>query len=145
MIQMDTVAFGDVFTFTGVDIFTKEADVVLRPGVTSKDGAAFLQTTMTRRFSGPVQVVQTDSGPEFKGAFAKLVPQYCVRHRIARPYKKNEQAYIESFNRTLRKECLGGPPIGWRSCRPSVSRCVPFWTDIIIITRISGSPRCDRP
>lgn len=33
--------------------------------------------------------------------------QYCARHRIARPYKKNEQAYIESFNRTLHKECLG--------------------------------------
>lgn len=24
-----------------------------------------------------------------------------------RPYKKNEQAFIESFNRTVRKECLG--------------------------------------
>jgi transposase InsO family protein len=35
------------------------------------------------------------------------VLHYCARHRIARPYKKNEQAYIESFNRTLRKECLG--------------------------------------
>ena len=25
----------------------------------------------------------------------------------ARPYRKNEQSYIESFNRTVRKECLG--------------------------------------
>ena len=32
---------------------------------------------------------------------------YCDRHRIARPYKKTEQAYIESFNCTLPKECLG--------------------------------------
>ena len=62
---------------------------------------------MTRRFTGPVQIIQTDGGPEFKGAFAQLVHQYCTRHRVARPYKKNEQAYIESFNRTLRKECLG--------------------------------------
>jgi len=107
VIQMDTVAFGEVFAFTGVDIYTKEADVLLRPGLTSEDGAAFLHTAMTRRFTGPVQIVQTDDGPEFKGAFAQLVPQYCARHRIARPYKKNEQAYIESFNRTLRKECLG--------------------------------------
>jgi len=104
---MDTVAFGEVLAFTGVDIYTKEADVVLRPGLTSEDGAAFLHTAMTRRFTGLVQIVQTDGGPEFKGAFAQLVPQYCARHRIARPYKKTEQAYIESFNRTLRKECLG--------------------------------------
>jgi len=32
--------------------------------------------------------------------------EYADRHRVARPHKKNEQAYIESFNRSLRKECL---------------------------------------
>lgn len=107
VIQMDTVVFGEVIAFTGVDIYTMEADVVLLPSLTSEDGAAFLHTAMTRRFTGLVQIIQTDGGTEFKGAFAQRVLQYCVRHRIARPYKKNEQAYIESFNRTLRKECLG--------------------------------------
>lgn len=62
---------------------------------------------MARHFTGGVEVLQTDGGSEFKGAFARQARDYCVRHRIARPYKKNEQAYIESFNRTLRKECLG--------------------------------------
>jgi transposase InsO family protein len=38
---------------------------------------------------------------------AATAQQYCQHPRIARPYKKNEQAYIESFNRSLRKECLG--------------------------------------
>lgn len=107
VIQMDTVAFGHVFAFTGIDIYTKEADVVLRPALTSDDGAVFLQAAMVRRFTGRVDVLQTDGGPEFKGAFAQRARAYCDRHRIARPYKKNEQAYIESFNRTLRKECLG--------------------------------------
>lgn len=107
VIQMDTVAFGHLFAFTGVDIYTKEAEVVLRPSLTSDDGAAFLRTAMARRFTGRVEVLQTDGGPEFKGAFAHQARAYCDRHRIARPYKKNEQAYIESFNRTLRKECLG--------------------------------------
>lgn len=107
VIQMDTVAFGHLFAFTGVDIYTKEAEVVLRPSLTSDDGAAFLQTAMARRFTGRVEVLQTDGGPEFKGAVAQQARTYCERHRIARPYKKNEQAYIESFNRTLRKECLG--------------------------------------
>lgn len=80
---------------------------MLRPTLTSDDGAAFLRTAMSRRFTGRVEVLQTDGGPEFKGAFAQQARTYCDRHRIARPYKKNEQAYIESFNRTLRKECLG--------------------------------------
>lgn len=80
---------------------------MLRPALTSDDGAAFLQTAIARRFTGRVEVLQTDGGPEFKGAFAQQARAYCDRRRIARPYKKNEQAYIESFNRTLRKECLG--------------------------------------
>ena len=40
VIQMDTVAFGSVFAFTGIDMYTKEAEVVLRPTLTSEDGAA---------------------------------------------------------------------------------------------------------
>ena len=107
VIQMDTVTFGRLFAFTGVDIYTKEAEVMLRPTLTSDDGAAFLHTAMARRFTGRVEILQTDEGPEFKGAVAQQARDYCDRHRIARPYTKNEQAYIERFNRTLRKECLG--------------------------------------
>ena len=66
---------------------------------TSDDGAALLQTALSRCFRGPVEVLQTDGGPECKGAVAQQARAYCDRHRIARPYKKNEQAYIESFNR----------------------------------------------
>jgi transposase len=107
VIQMDTVAFGGVFAFTGIDIYTKEAAVMRRPALTSEDGAACLQRAMAHCFTGHVAVRQTDGGPEFKGTFAQQARTYCARHRIARPYKKNEQAYIASFNRTLRKECFG--------------------------------------
>lgn len=64
------------------------------------DGAAFLQTAMSRRFTGRVEVLQTDGGPECKGALAKPVRDYGARHRSARPYKKNEPADSERFNRT---------------------------------------------
>lgn len=107
VVQMDTVDFGDLFAFSGIDIFTKEADVVLRPSLTSQDGLVFLKTSMERRFGGHAQLIQTDGGPEFKDEFEIHVLEYAERHRIARPYKKNEQAFIESFNRSLRKECLG--------------------------------------
>jgi transposase len=107
VIQMDTVDFGGLFAFTAVDIFSREADVLLRPALTAEHGAAFLHRCMRRRFNRFVQVVQTDGGSEFEAEFARQVWRYCQQHRIARPYKKNEQAHIESFNRTLRKECLG--------------------------------------
>lgn len=106
VIQMDTVDFGEVFAFTGVDIFAKDVAVGLYPDLTSASGARFLAHAMESRYkhSG---LIQADGGPEFKDEFKKIVLKYTDRFRVARPYKKNEQAYIESFNRTLMKECLG--------------------------------------
>ena len=107
VIQMDTVLFGKVFAFTAVDIYTRESDVPLRPALEALDGKAFLECCMPRRFDGFAEIIQTDGGSEFKREFCETVDKYCHRHRVARPYKKNEQSYIESFNRSLRKECLG--------------------------------------
>lgn len=107
VIQMDTIDFGELFAFTGIDIFTREADIFMAPALTAEQGYHFLKQSMMRRFGGHVQLLQTDGGPEFKETFKSHVHEFCDRHRVARPYKKNEQAYIESFNRTVRKECLG--------------------------------------
>ena len=107
VIQMDTIDFGDLFAFTGIDIFTREADILMAPALTASYGYQFLQQSMERRFGGHVTLLQTDGGPEFKEEFKTHVHEYCDRHRVARPYKKNEQSYVESFNRTVRKECLG--------------------------------------
>lgn len=107
VVQMDTLDFGEVYAFTGIDIFTKEADILLAPELTAKFGYQFLAQSMERRFNGFVHLIQTDGGPEFKDQFKKNIKRFCDRHRIARPYRKNEQSFVESFNRTVRKECLG--------------------------------------
>jgi transposase len=105
VIQMDTIDFGQVFAFTAIDIHTREGQVVLQPGITAEHGRAALETLMA--YFGHCQVIQTDGGSEFEAEFAQLVPTYAAQHRIARPYKKNEQAFIECFNLIVRKECLG--------------------------------------
>jgi transposase len=106
VVQMDSVDFGEVFAFTGVDIYTKEAQVCLYSSLTALDGLNFLRYSFKQRYKH-TELLQTDGGPEFKAEFKKGVFEYADRHRVARPYKKNEQAFIESFNRSLRKECLG--------------------------------------
>ena len=107
VVQTDTVHFGQVFAFTAVDIYSREADVLLRPSLLAVDGAAFLKVAMPRRFGGFVQTIQTDGGSEFEAEFRQAAVGFCRWHRVARPYKKNEQSFIESFNRTVRSECLG--------------------------------------
>ena len=118
VVPMDTVMFGSLFAFTAIDIYTKEADILVAPALTAAYGCAFLEQAMARRFNGWVELIQTDGGSEFKESFAHRVQTYCRRHRVAQPYKKNEQEYIESFNRTMRKECQG-----WlHDCREDLSR-----------------------
>ena len=107
VMQMDSILLGGLYAFTGIDIYTREADILVAPALTAVYGRAFLEQAMARRFGGHVALIQTDGGSEFKDVFLAQVSAYCNRHRVARPYKKNEQAYIESFNRTVRKECLG--------------------------------------
>jgi len=107
IVQMDTVDFGDIFAFTAIDIVARDADVFIAPNLTSHQGHKFLDFCMPRRFDGYVNLIQTDGGPEFKEEFSDHVLEYCDKRRVSRAYKKNEQSFIESFNRTVRKECLG--------------------------------------
>lgn len=112
VIQMDSVHFGTVYAFTSVDTFTRDVAVKLYSSLTSTDGLDFLNHAFKSKF-GHTELLQTDGGPEFKGEFRRNVFTYANRFRVARPYKKNEQSYIESFNRSLRKECLG-----WGQLKP---------------------------
>lgn len=107
VVQMDTLDLGEVYAFTAIDTWSKEALVVMRPALTAQDGQAALEV-LAQRF-GSVRVLQTDGGSEFEKEFAQVVHRYAQAHVIARPYKKNDQAFIECFNGTLRREEFGYP------------------------------------
>ena len=105
VIQYDTVDLGELYAYTAIDIFTKEPSVLLTEDLTSASGvAAFWYHYQT---FGKVLLHQSDEGPEFMGDFPVVVTAGGASHRYARPYKKNDQAYIENFNRSLRSECVG--------------------------------------
>jgi transposase len=142
VIQMDTIDFGDVFAFTAIDTYTREGQVVLQPGITAEYGEAALKAFMA--YFGHCQVLQTDGGSEFEAEFAALAPTFADQHRIARPYKKNEQAFIECFNLIVRKECLG-----WEKYTsdqiPSLQRDVQPWLDYYHFDRPSMAFHPMRP
>lgn len=112
ILQHDTVDFGQLFAFTGIDIFTREAQVVIANSLDANSGSHALHQQMN--YFESVNLMQKDGGPEFGKEWEETAKLYCQKIRTSRPYRKNEQAYIESFNRTLRKECLG-----WRHYRKS--------------------------
>jgi transposase InsO family protein len=101
VVQHDTVNFGEIFAYTSIDIFTKEPAVVMGTDLTAATGVWALR--LQQAYFGHVDLHKSDQGSEFQKDF----PTVCGNHRYARPYRKNDQSYIENFNRSLRKECLG--------------------------------------
>jgi hypothetical protein len=100
---MDIIDFGGLFAFTGVDIYTREADIFLAPELTAHYGYQFLERSMLRRFDGHVHLLQTDGGLEFKDEFKAHAGAFCDRHRISRPTRKTNNAIlrvlIEAFGK----------------------------------------------
>jgi len=105
VIQTDTVDFGGVYAFTAIDTYTKEASVIIRPRITAQDGQTALKEQL--QYFEKIDHIQRDGGSEFKKEWQQYAEQHIPSIRTARPYKKNEQAFIERFNGILRKECLG--------------------------------------
>jgi transposase InsO family protein len=58
-------------------------------------------------YYGDTELHQSDNGSEFRSDFVAAVEDTGAKHRYSRPYRKNEQAHIENFNKSLRSECLG--------------------------------------
>lgn len=104
-IQTDTVDFGQIFAFTAIDTYTKEVSVVLKEELTAKAGKEALQEQL--KYFKTIKHIQKDGGSEFKREWQDYAKRHIQSIRTARPYKKNEQAFIERFNGILRKECLG--------------------------------------
>ena len=110
-IQVATVDFGEVYAFTAIDTYTREASVILKTELNAKSGEEALVEQL--KFFGEMKGIQRDGGPEFMAEWEQLAKSFTDRIRTSRPYKKNDQAFIERFNGVLRKECLG-----WSKYRP---------------------------
>jgi len=105
VVQIDTVILGEIFAFTCIDTYTKEGVVVIQDTLTADKGRNTMETLLYRW--NTIDHLQRDGGPEFKAECEQYLQEHVGELRTARPYRKNEQAFIEKFNATLRKECVG--------------------------------------
>lgn len=105
VVEHDTVDLGELYAYTAMDIFTKEPSVYIGTDLEMETGAQAL--AYHNQSYGFVELQQSDNGSEFQTLFREAVEATGSRHRYSRPYKKNEQAHIENFNKALRNECFG--------------------------------------
>ncbi len=105
MIQADTVDLGELFAYTAIDIFTREVSVVLGNSLEAKEGAKCIRRIFNHL--GSCQIFQTDNGSEFGKECSRVIHQFSLKHRKIHTRRKNENAFIESFHCSLKKECVG--------------------------------------
>lgn len=131
VVEHDTVDLGGgKYAYTSIDVFTKEPCVIIAEDLTMQTGKnAFLKQ---KSFYGPVDLHQSDNGSEFQSAFVEAVLASDghngkrSRHRYSRPYKKNEQAHIENFNKSLRAECFPDADYGKESIEDLQKRATAY-------------------
>lgn len=104
VIQVDKIDLGFLWVHNFIDCCTREVVSVVVTDESSK--SALAAGKLARSYFGQVEWLQSDNGSEYKGHFNKLKGWYQNRRRIT-PGKKEENGFVESFNRTLRKECVG--------------------------------------
>jgi transposase InsO family protein len=107
VIQIDNIDLGELFIHNFIDTFTREVVSVVVLEKTAEMATKALEEAMD--YFGSSVWIQTDNGSEYKKEFRPKANRYCEKLRQITPGQKEENGFVESFNRTLRKEC-----VGWR-------------------------------
>lgn len=112
LIQIDTVHYvnplnhSKLYIYTVIDLYTRMAYARISPNLTEKGATeTILEAQKFMGFS--FKMVQSDNGAEFQTHFQGWLNGKGIKTRHSRVRHPNDDAHIERFNRTLRKECIG--------------------------------------
>jgi len=114
-LQLDTIHFANwktkqrYYVYTLIDLKSRWTYAEYSPRISPEESAAFVQRARRRAPFG-IRLIQTDNGQEFGRAFEHQLEGMNITQRRIRLGKKNDNAHIERFNRTLQDECLGRWP-----------------------------------
>lgn len=112
LIQTDTVHYvnpldhSKMYIYTVIDLYTRMAYAKISPNLSEKGAAeTIFEAQEYMQFS--FKMVQSDNGAEFQKHFQGRLNNKGIKTRHSRVRHPNDDAHIERFNRTLRKECIG--------------------------------------
>ena len=112
LVQTDTVHYvnplnhSKMYIYTVIDLYTRMAYARISPNLTEKGATkTILEAQKFMGFS--FKMVQSDNGAEFQTHFQGWLNGKGIKTRHSRVRHPNDDAHIERFNRTLRKECIG--------------------------------------
>lgn len=115
-----------LYVYTMIDLFSRWAYAEVTQNIGCAQSAAFVKKACMHapfRFG----LVQTDNGPEFQKMFEFRLFKLGIDHRYSRVRKKNDQAHIERFNRTIQEECLDQISQTAKHFRSALKTYIPYY------------------
>jgi transposase InsO family protein len=115
LVQVDAIHFVDwqtkqrCFVYTLIDLKSRWAFAAYTPRLTPELSSYFVAAAQ-KAAGFPFRMIQSDNGQEFSKRFEHLLEIQGIRQRRIRLGRKNDNAHIERFNRTIQDECLGRWP-----------------------------------
>ncbi len=114
LVQIDTIHIiapsgSRIYIYTLIDLYSRFAYAKVVSKIGAVETCSFLEEAFnTLPFD--VSLIQTDHGPEFSTWFTHFCVRNNIVHRHSRVRKKNDNAHIERFNRSIQEECLDRIP-----------------------------------
>lgn len=115
LVQLDAIHFVDwhtrkrCYVYTLIDLKSRWAFAAYSPRL-GPDLSWYFVTAAWKAAGFPFTVIQTDNGSEFGNQFEGHLTRAGITQRRIRLGRKNDNAHIERFNRTIQDECLGRWP-----------------------------------
>ena len=128
-----------LYVYSLIDVYSRWAHAAVYGRINPANSAAFVREAQAA-FPHAFKTVQTDNGQEFSSAFERFLNQAGMRQRRIRLGKKNDNAHVERFNRTIQEECVGSYPDFNR-----IRQQVPLWLDFYNLERLHSSLQCKTP
>lgn len=133
-LQLDTIHFTNwrtkqrYFVYTLIDLKTRWTYAEYSARISPQESAAFVAAAQ-RAAPFVFKLIQTDNGQEFSRQFETELAKRGITQRRIRLGKKNDNAHIERFNRTLQDECLGRWP-AVQSISEELKKYLEFYNNI---------------
>lgn len=110
LLEVDTIHIiepdgGRIYVYTIIDLYSRWAYANAVPKIGAKESLEFIKNA-SRAAPFIFEMVQSDHGSEFSTWFTHGCLRRGIQHRHGRVRKKNDNAHIERFNRTVQEECL---------------------------------------
>lgn len=110
LVQIDTIHIiapdgKRIYIYTLIDLYSRWAYAEVVPKIGAKPSGVFLKKAQSKA-PFKISLVQTDHGSEFSTHFTHVCMCMNIMHRHSRVRKKNDNAHIERFNRTIQEECF---------------------------------------